>query len=80
MAAKPKRFDRPKIEFVAENGDGAGVRLRKGGKGIGAKLVSRTKAQFRQIPALPISTPKFDGDSRHYSASRPSARRSNRTC
>jgi hypothetical protein len=56
------------------------VRLRKGGKGIGAKLVSRTKAQFRQIPALPISTPKFDGDSRHYSASRPSARRSNRTC
>ncbi len=30
MAVKPKRFDRPKIEFIAENGGGAGVRLRKG--------------------------------------------------
>jgi hypothetical protein len=33
MAAKPKRFDRPKIEFIAENGGGAGVRLRKDGMG-----------------------------------------------
>jgi hypothetical protein len=33
MAAKPKHFDRPKIEFVAENGDGAGARLGKGEPG-----------------------------------------------
>ena len=38
-----------------------GREAEEGRKGIGAKLVSRTKAQFRQIPALPISTPKFDG-------------------
>jgi hypothetical protein len=33
VAAKRKRFDRPKIEFIAENGGAAGVRLRKGRTG-----------------------------------------------
>ena len=70
MARRRMRHDpwrrEPAGVVVRQEWRRGGCEVEEGRARIAAKLISGTKAQFRQIAALPISTLKFDVDSRHY--------------